>query len=112
MSDNLKSFLKKNPSVKGAALVFLIGLVLMLLIPQGSSGDDVSESASLSAVCSSVEGVGECEVIISYGESGEVVAVAVVCEGADSVSVRKTLVNMIGSLYGIGSNRISVVKSK
>ncbi len=114
MSDNIKSFLQRNTSLLKVALIFLAGILLIAF--SGSHGavdtPSVSQGEELSQLCSSVFGVGDCEVIISYGEAGEVAAVAIICEGADSPTVRKTLVDMIGSLYGIGSNRISIVKSK
>ena len=113
MSDSVFKTLIRNKGALRVGLIFLIGLFLLLFsgIFDGESTPK-NNDPSLSELCSMVEGVGACEVMISYGESGEVVAVAVICEGADSVSVKSTLVDMIGSLYGIGANRISVVKSK
>lgn len=114
MSDNIFSFLRRNGSFVKVGTVFLIGLFLIMFSGAFESGEahETTEAGELASLCSSVSGVGECEVMISYGESGDVVAVAVICQGADSVGVRHTLIEMIGSLYGIGSNRISVVKSK
>ena len=43
-------------------------------------------------------------------ETDEVFSVAVICEGADDVSVRARLTELITSLYGIGANRVSIVK--
>ena len=114
MSDNIKSFIGKNRAVMKLALIFAAGILLVALSGlQGTPKEpDTSENTLLSELCSSVRGVGECEVMISYGEGGEVMAVAVICEGADSSSVRAALTDMIGSLYGIGANRISILKSK
>ena len=47
--------------------------------------------------------------MINEGESGEVYAVAVLCDGADSVKVRERIVDFMRSLYGIGANRVSVL---
>ena len=78
---------------------------------ENTSDPDVSdETAELAEVCSMVEGVGRCRVMINYTESGEVGAVAVLCDGADRTEVRSRLVGLISSLYGIGTHRISVLK--
>ena len=114
MSENLKAFIGKNGGLVRLVAAFLFGLAIILFAGGffAPGEDRSSEKEELSELFSEVFGVGECEVLISYGESGEVMAVAVICEGADSASVRKTLVDMIGALYGIGANRISVVKSR
>ena len=114
MSDNVSSFLRRHTSLLRVALIFLAGLLLIVFSGSFTEAEAPtgSEKTDLAELCSAVAGVGECEVMISYAESGEVLAVAVICEGADSLSVRATLTDMISSLYGIGSNRISIVKSK
>ena len=79
MSDNLKSFLKSGSHIR-IALVFLLGIAVIIFSGLGGTPQS-SDRGELSSLLSSVEGVGECEVMLSYGESGEVVAVAVICEG-------------------------------
>ena len=100
----------------GAAKFIPVVIIGVLLIIFGSSlnkenGADVSVGAEdkLCQVLSSVEGVGRCRVMINEGESGEVYAVAVLCDGADSVKVRERIVDFMRSLYGIGANRVSVL---
>ena len=114
MSDNVSSFISRHGSFLKVGAVFLIGIFFIIFSGffDSEKTPDVTESGELAAMCSAISGVGESEVMISYSPSGEVFAVAIICEGADSVSVRHTLTDMIGSLYGIGSNRISIVKSK
>lgn len=69
--------------------------------------------ARLADMCSEIDGVGECRVMITYSEDGEsVYAVAVLCDGGDSVAVRERITELMVSLFGIGSNRISVLKIK
>lgn len=115
MSDNgAFAFLRSHGSLVKVGAIFLFGVLLIILggawqsEPRESSGLDTE----LSELCSSVAGVGECEVMVTYSEGGEVYAVAILCEGADSAAVRESLVDIVGSLFGIGSNRISIVKSK
>ena len=63
--------------------------------------------------CSMVEGVGECEVMLTYREvDGEkiVYSVAIICQGAESAEVRRDLTKLVSSLYGVGAHRISILK--
>lgn len=93
--------------------VVIFGVILILLsglVREGSATEPTLEE-ELVSVCSSVEGVGECRVIVSYGENGETVeAVAVICEGADNAAVRARIISLMESLFGIRSGRISVLK--
>ena len=66
--------------------------------------------AQLSELCSSIDGVGRCRVALTFGEGEEVYAVAVLCDGAENAKVRSKVCELISSLYGIGYNRISVLK--
>lgn len=98
------------------AVIFVCALAAIILalsvIPfeksEGVSADD--EEERLLEVVGRVFGVGDCEVMISYGEGGEVVGVIILCEGAESAAVRHRLSDLVGSLYGIGANRISILK--
>ena len=114
MSDSIVSFIKSHRSTLGVAVIFLIGLLLIAFPAADGDVEGVqgSDADTLSALCSSVAGVGECEIMMSYSPSGEVAAVAVICDGADTPAVRAALTDMISSLYGIGSNRISILKAK
>ena len=62
-------------------------------------------------MCSMTEGVGECRVMITYSADGKsVYGVAVLCEGAESPEVRANVTELLASLFGIGANRISILK--
>lgn len=93
--------------------LIVIGLALILLaalIPSGSVGTEPAsgEEDRLGQVLSSMEGVGECVVMLTYDPEGGVYAAAVLCEGAESLSVRQGVISVITSLYGIGSNRVEI----
>lgn len=116
-----KSFLDFLRSQRGlwrVGVVLVLGLVLLLLsgILRGCSPDTVPTEAGLeektAEACSSIESVGRCRVMITYGEEGDVFAVAVLCEGAENDSVRADVVRLCTSLFGIGANRVSVLKIK
>jgi hypothetical protein len=109
----LKSELQKFLSEKkGKLLPLLIIPIAVLLIVFGGGGesdDNVTPEDELAAVCSEMEGVGECRVMVTY-KDGEVFAVAVICEGAESPKTRQKIVELVTSVYGIGSNRVTVQK--
>lgn len=107
------NFLKQGNTFK-IALIFAIGIILIAFgSVGGKSTDEVSlpdEEARLAALCEAIEGVGECSVMLSFSQSGRVESVAIICEGAQDVSVREKLTDLVTSLYGIGANRISIQK--
>ena len=103
--------------------LFALGLALIIFGAVGGLGERdaasdtlyTDEEARLAELCSSVEGVGRCRVMISYEKSGyrtdgAVVSVCIACEGAHSVAVRKRLTELVTALYGIGSNRIYIAR--
>lgn len=111
------SFLKGG-GVRRILPLLVVAVALLLLSSSlffdKEEGESVSVSAEgeLSELCSAIDGVGRCRVMITYGEDEEVAAVAVLCEGADSVEVRARLNELISSLYGIRTSRISVVRMR
>ncbi len=123
--NNILSFLKKKENFKYillAVVALFILIVSMGLDTQDKKisyeSDEAAVEARLSELCSSVKGVGRCRVMVcleydtqkysSQQRTYRVSAVSVVCDGGDKESVRAALSELIGSLYGIGANRISV----
>jgi len=111
----LKSFLR------GKRLAFAVLMLAAIAIAAvaGARGEDKSDGLGDSAVekeitelCSRIDGVGECHVAVVFedGNEGRVYSVAVVCDGGDSVRVRAAVTELITSLFGIGANRVSVMK--
>ena len=118
-------------------IMFAVGVALLLLsfaLPSAeekSAGDEsldeykVRLEEELADMCSDVEGAGKCRVMVSFSagerreyKSGvlissvppEVQGVTVLCKGGDSVRVKAAISELISALYGIGSNRICVLK--
>ena len=119
----LKSLLRGRRRLWISALALGLGLLILIF----AGGDDSGSATGLSAeeqiesrleeLCSSIDGVGRCRVMVScvyeyqgYGRepSLQVVSVAIVCRGGDRAEVRQALTELVRSLYGIGSNRISI----
>jgi len=112
-SDNgFKEFILSSRRILPILLLLGIG-ILLVFMGQGEVAkktETVGEEARLAEMCSAAVGVGDCRVMISYGEDGEVYAVAVLCDGADSIEVERDVKRLVGSLYGIGDNRITVLR--
>lgn len=104
------AFIKKQDQ---KFLILLAGVLVLAILLIPSSNEKVSEAelsdeaAKLEELCSQIDGVGECRVMVTY-KNGEVYAVAVICRGADIPRVRERLTEMITSIYGIGANRVSI----
>ena len=111
-----KSFLDFLHSEKMKGKWILIALVAGLFIFTGSLGigesDRVEENLDdrVAEICSMTEGVGECRVMVTYTDSGDVFGVAILCQGAESPVVRERLTSLICSVFGIGSNRVEILK--
>lgn len=104
-------YARKNKRVLLILLLAVALLVVLCIIPSGEkSEEEIDEETRLSSVVAEVSGVGRCEVMINYNEDGEVFGVIILCEGAESVTVRERLSDLLSSLYGIGANRISILK--
>ena len=85
-------------------LILILGIVLMLL-PTGTEKSTTAEGDErIQQMLSSVEGVGEAQVIIS--DSG----VVVVCRGAENADVKLDIIRAISSYTGFGSDRITILK--
>ena len=100
----------KNQDKK--TIIFFAALLMLALILIFFGGIDKAEAQrdeadELAELCSSISGVGECKVMISYRD-GEVFAVAILCEGAESPKVRQKLTEFVCSMYGIGANRVTI----
>ena len=92
---------------KYVILVAAVGLIL-LLWPSGQTASvpdtGLTEEARLEALLSAMEGVGKTEVLLS--ESGA----AVVCQGADNVSVRLNITDAMRCYTGLGADKIAIFK--
>jgi hypothetical protein len=120
ISENVRLNLKSDNSfiefIKGAitpkiAISVGLGLLLHLLAALPSwQTEETDAMEELAELCSSVGGVGRCRVMTTTDAEGEVTAVAVLCDGAESAEVRAKLSKLISSLYGIGYHRISILK--
>ena len=108
-------FLKYVRDKRNVAFIVIALAVGLALIFAGNESEgesvEINVEDRISAMCSSIEGVGECEVILYYSDSRDVErveSIIVICDGADSVEVKSRLISMLSSFFGIGTNRIRV----
>jgi hypothetical protein len=110
------AFLSKGGASK--ILPLLIVGILLFILGSGFFGESkeaeavtqITEEERLAMAIGEVEGVGRCKVMTTADEEGEIVAAVVLCDGADSPTVRLRLTELISSLYGIRSSRIAILK--
>ena len=135
--DKLKILFKEKYRLIFVVLVAAVGMALVLFSLGGTKEEEIEKSSQslaeykaelekeLESACSSIRGVGRCEVIVTFSRGAEntykgtnlieskppeVMGVSVICEGADSDEVRAGIVGMMSSLFSIGTNRVSVMK--
>ena len=95
------------------AAVAIVGILLILFgsidLP-GQKDDSLTAESRAEQMCSMMDGVGECRVMMTYhpDDTDRVYAVLVLCEGADSPRVRRQITSLFTSLYGIGANRVEI----
>lgn len=109
----IRDFLSGDKAATRLVGLVVIGLALILLaafIPSNGGSTEAAggEEGRLCQVLSSMDGVGECVVMLTYDADGGVYAAAVLCEGAESLAVRQGVISLVTSLYGIGSNRVEI----
>ena len=111
----MRSFLEVNkflssvsPGVKIGGILCL-GLLLILLSGMAGEGQEkpVGEEEKAAELCSLIDGVGECRVMMTY-DGEEVFAVLVLCDGGESVAVRERITSVFCALYGIGAHRVEI----
>ena len=126
------SFLKEKKN-KYIIWILLGVLVLVMAIPTGNTTEKSNVDSNtnvqgdleerLENVLSSMEGVGEVEVMITTQEKenslfetenveGEVLGVVVVAQGAGTATVDKKILEAVEALFGIEAHKISIVKMK
>jgi hypothetical protein len=109
----MKGFLRGRRAVVLVVIV-LAALCTLLYSRSSEKRDEGGIDTEIAELCSLVDGVGECyvSVVLVDGDEGRVYSIAVVCEGADSIRVRADLTELLTSHFGIGANRVSIVKMK
>ena len=137
MDKGFLSYVRKNKRIWKVILPLALGVILILVSSfvarenNETDGnytlDEYKEKLEreIADICSDIEGVGKCRVFITF-ERGEqnvykgssvietkppkVLGVSVICQGADNQAARARIIEMVTSLFGIGANRVAVLK--
>ena len=126
----------KGDKKRIATVVLLVaGLLLMLFSSKVGSTESAAEDSlskykrelekDLSELCSSIDGVGRCEVRITFSEGErveyrgtnkvsetppKVLGVSIVCDGGGRADVRAAITECMVALFDIGANRVAVAR--
>ena len=99
-------------------LVLVLGVILVLLPGRArSSGDDGVPTDAERRLChaiESLEGTGAANVLLAEekGRNGGYTGAVILCQGADSATVRLQIVEAVSVYTGLSSNKIMVLKMK
>ena len=128
----------KGDKKRIATVVLLVaGLLLMLFSSKVGSTESAAEDSlskykrelekDLSELCSSIDGVGRCEVRITFSEGErveyrgtnkvsetppKVLGVSIVCDGGGRADVRAAITECMVALFDIGANRVAVARRR
>lgn len=112
-------FLKTNKKTI-IVVALLIVLIAVLFFMNSSEGDLQSASTAstksqteikLTEILSSINGVGETQVMISEND-GEICGVVIVCSGGDNIITRNDILNAVSTALCINKNLIAIYSMK
>lgn len=72
-----------------------------------ASGEKTATEAKLTGILSSIDGVGATEVMINESKDG-ILGVIIVCEGADCIMTKNTILNAVSTALNINKNLIAI----
>ncbi len=124
MKGKLKSIAEKLKTVRHIELILLAAAIcIAILVYLGVSNKDgteipvytpqsqgQSEEARLEGLLESITGVGDCTVMVTYGEDGGVEGVVVSAEGAGDMNVKLKIIDVICTLMNVDGGKIKVYK--
>lgn len=108
-------YLKENKNILiVGVLIFILILAVALINAGGGDGNAASsdslksqEEIKLTRILSELEGVGDAEVMITSDDEG-VKGVVIVCEGAENIMVRSSILNVVSTALNIDKNNIAI----
>ena len=89
----------------------LVAVAALMIMGDGSNdGGPTTLEARMERTLSAIEGAGEVKVLINEGDTGEIMGVLVVAEGAGDMRVFLSLQNAVRALVDIDVSRIEIVR--
>ncbi|MBQ4542570.1 MAG: hypothetical protein IJA19_00225 [Clostridia bacterium] len=84
--------------------------IILFFIPSLNFGDSTEER--FIEVIKNVQGVGNVEIVVNYGEDGKVEGAVIVAEGAGNSTVKKQITDAAATAFGVSSYKIQVLSYK
>ena len=106
-------YLKENKNILIVGVLILILILAVALINSGGGGSVSSDSLKsqeelkLTRILSELEGVGDAEVMITSDGDG-VKGVVIICEGAENIMVKSSILNVVSTALNIDKNNIAI----
>lgn len=110
------NFVKDNKKVIIVVVLIIILVGTIYFINKASDkssttsvniGDKSATEVKLTAILSSIDGVGATDVMINEGEKG-ILGVIIVCEGANSIMTKNDILNAVSTALNINKNLIAI----
>ena len=123
--NKLKAFTDKLKTVKHIELILLlaaicIGVLVFLAVgereeksqtPVFSATQGESEEERLEYLLESIDGVGDCSVMITYGEDEKAEGVVVAASGAGDMKIKLNIIEVVRTLLDVDGGKIKVYKT-
>ena len=136
--NSLIAFFKENKKRALPLILFILGALLLIIsLPRDGGAASATDTTlaeykgeleeELSALCSSISGVGKCEVSVSFAEGAHleykgsvligttpprVLGITVICDGGRDPAVCEAISRMMRALFDVGANRVAVLPRK
>lgn len=107
-------FLKANRAI--IMISAIIVLLVIVLLVWGGTDNNISVNAKadktetelkLERILSSIDGVGDTDVMVTEGENG-ISGVVIVCRGANNIMTRSDILNAVSTALNISKNIIAI----
>lgn len=99
-------------------VVILMALLVFQVMTNDKDGrrqivdEDGGTEASLSTILSDIKGVGDVDVMITYGDEKAVTGVIVTASGASSPVVKSEVTNAVSAIFNIPVSNVMVFEKK
>lgn len=108
----------KDKFIKALSIIIIVIVILLSfdVFSQNNDGRrqivdrDGGVEADLCMILSDIEGVGEVDVMLQYGEDDSITGAIVTAGGADDPVVKNNVVNAVMALFDISASNVEVFK--
>jgi hypothetical protein len=110
----------KDKAVKVIAIIIVIGVILLSfdVFSQNTDGrkqvidGDGGMESELCSILSSIEGVGDVDVLLQYDEDENITGAIVTAEGASNTLTKNNLIKAVMALFNISATSVEVFEMK